>query len=360
MTSAETTPGEAPPADRRAPAPQLAPSSPGLAAGWLLRSAALAAVAAGALGVVIAPGVRGIATERIVEGANVLSAVLGYFTDSLLTTLVVWAGVGLVLSRSTGLPLRATLVACGTLVMVLACWGLRERIEPAKSVLLVAFTTVAALGSATSCARHPHTRALSGVLFALAFAAVTRLGAWELAMAAGERASVRLYGFSRGLATAGVLFEAMAQLLAVTWLGTRNKLTGQVGALVALAGALVLTLGVARGVHSGAAPWQAVLHTALADAPGVPAPYGLDAVAVFLVLSSLLLAFVSAAQPKQVVALVSVMALALVSRGGFDAPLRSLAGVAAAMWATLLCEDERAMWRTLIDDRKRKVEEESA
>jgi hypothetical protein len=127
-----------------------------------------------------------------------------------------------------------------------------------------------------------------------------------------------------------------------------------------LGGAFALTWGVALGVHSGAAPWNAILHTALADAPGVPPPYGVDALATFLVPASLLLALVAAAQPKQVPAVVTAVALALVSRGLFDAPLRALCAVVAAQWAALACVDERAMWRTLIDDRKRALADEQA
>lgn len=225
---------------------------------------------------------------------------------------------------------------------------------------MAAAATVAAIAGAYASARAPHTRALAGVLFALAFAAVARLGAWELAATASERASVQLYGVSRGLATSGVLFEAIGQLIAVTWLWSRSKLVGQVGSTLALVGAVVLTWGVAQGVHSGAAPWQAMLHTALADAPGLPPPYfnRMASLATFLVPASLLLALVSAAQPNQVLALVATMALALVSRGAFDAPLRALCAVAAAQSVVIACEDERAMWRTLIDDRKRRLAEE--
>ncbi|MGH7294566.1 MAG: hypothetical protein ACRELB_06530 [Polyangiaceae bacterium] len=359
MTTAETTPQDDAPEPAAARRPPPAPESPGLAAGWLLRTVAIAAVAAGAMGLIVAPGVRGIASERVVDGANTAAAVLGYFVAALLVALVIWASFELVRARGPGFVGRSALVVCGAAVTVLAAFGFRDHVEPLVSVLLVAFTTVAAIASATPAARAPHTRALAAVLFALAFAGVARLGAWEFAMAAGERASVKLYGFSRVLATAGVVFEAMAQLVAVTWLGTRSKLAGQVGATAALVGAFVLTWGVARGVHSGAAPWEAVLHTALADAPGVPPPYGLDAVATFLVHASMLLALVSASQPGQVVALVATMGLALMSRGAFDAPLRGLCGVAAALWAALACQDERAMWRTLIDDRRRKLDEES-
>jgi hypothetical protein len=171
---------------------------------------------------------------------------------------------------------------------------------------------------------------------------------------------MQLYGFSRGLATAGVLFESFGQFVAVTWLFTRSKLWGQLGAAVALGAAIVAAIGVRNGVHSGAALWEAVLSTALGDAAGIPPPYFLEMVAIFLVPASLLLALVAAAQPKQVVAVVATVSLALISRGAFDAPLRALCALAAAQWAALACADEKAMWRTLIDDRKRRLEENGA
>jgi hypothetical protein len=361
MTTAETTPDDAPREEEQPVRQPTPPASPGLAAGWLLRTGAFAAVAAAAVAVIVAPGLHSNAPERIVDMADTAAAALAYFLEAVLLALVLWGAFELARSRAALMP-RVALIGAGTAVValaVLAAFVLRERLAAPFAVLLAATTTVAAIAGATASARAPHTRALAGVLFALAFAAVARLGAWELAMAAGERASVRLYGISRGLATAGVMLEAMGQLVAVTWLGTRSKLAGQVGSTLALVGAFVLTWGVAKGVHSDAAPWQAILHTALADAPGMPPPYFLDAVATFLVPASLLLALVSAAQPGQVVALVATMALALVSRGAFDAPLRALCGATAAIWATLACDDERAMWRTLIEDRKRRLAEDA-
>jgi hypothetical protein len=252
---------------------------------------------------------------------------------------------------------RVALMACGLVGVGIACLGLRQRLIEELAVVLCALASVAAIAGAYASARTPHTRAAAGILLAFAFAAIARLGAFELAKAAGERASMQLYGFGRGLATAGVLFESFGQFVGVTWLFTRSKLWGQLGAAVALVGSLALTWGVARGVHSGASLWEAVLHTALGDAAGIPLPYGLEKVAIFLVPASLLLALVAAAQPKQVVAVVATVSLALVSRGAFDAPLRALCALAAAQWAALACTDEKAMWRTLIDDRKRRLDE---
>jgi hypothetical protein len=365
MSTAEVTPERDASGDQgrlgrgsASPAPGPAPVSPLIAAGWLLRVASFSAVAAGVMGLIVAPGVRGNASERAVVGTEWTSAALAYFLDGLLVALLLWGALELVRTRAIGVLPRVALVTAGAAVVAMTSPGLRDRLPVPLSLLVAAAAAVAAIAGGYVSVRALHTRALGGVLFALAFAAVARLAAWELATAAGERGSVQLFATSRIFATAGVLLEASAQMVAITWLTARSRAAGQLGSTAALIAAFVATWGVARGVHSGASPWQAILHTALADAPGVPPPYGLDAVATFLVPASLLLAFVSAAQPKQVAAIVATVALALVSRGAFDAPLRALCAVAAAQWAALACADERAMWRTLIDGRKARLAEE--
>ncbi len=323
---------------------RVPPTSPLLTAGWLVRATAFAAVAAGAMGLIVSPGVRGNASEQVVVLTDRVAAALTYFAVELLVTVLLWGALELARTRAVGALARVALIGSGAAVIALSAPGLRERLPPAFAVLVAAAATVATIAGGTVAARSPHTRALAGVLFMLAFAALARLGAWELATAAGDRASVELFGVSRCLATTGVLFEASAQMIAVTWLGTRSRSTGQLASTAALIAAFVITWGVARGMHAGPAPWQVILRTALADAPGVPPPYGLDAVATFLVPASLLLALASAAQPKQVVVIVATMALALVSRGALDAPLRALCAVAASQWGALAWADERAMW----------------
>ena len=102
-----------------------------------------------------------------------------------------------------------------------------------------------------------------------------------------------------------------------------------------------------------------MLHTALADAPGLPPPYRLDGAGHVPRPRVAAPGARGRGAAEQVLALVATMALALVSRGAFDAPLRALCAVAAAQWAALACGDERAMWRTLIDDRKRRLAEDA-
>lgn len=331
------------------------PSSPVVSAAWLLRVTALTAVVSGALGVIVAPGVRGNAGERVVDSAEKAAAAGSYFLLALLVAVTLWSAAELVRTRGVWAPVRIALIGLTGLVIAFSGLGLRDRLPELLAVAVSAATSAAALAAATAAVRTPHTRALAGLLLAAAFASIARLGAWELARYASERASLHMYGLSRGLATAGVVFEAAGQLVAITWLGTRTKLAGQVGAVAAVALAVLVMWGVYKGVHSGAALWQSVLHTALADSAGVPQPYWLQSFAIFLVASSLLLALVAASQPNEVIAVVAAFALALVSRGAFDAPLRALCGVAAAGWATLASGDTREMWRVLKQDRDRKL-----
>lgn len=363
MTTPDVTRDGAPVAaqDPPAPAPRgVPPSSATLRSAWLLRTAGIAAVAAGIFGVILAPGLRGNASEHAVVWAEWTTAALSCFLVSVIGALMLDGAIELALATSLPAAPRVTLVAGSAAVALLAGPGLRERVPPLIAVLIAGAAAVTSLAGAYASARAPHTRAVACVLFAFAVAAIARLGAWELATRAGDTANVPLFHWSERLATTGVLLEASGQVVAVMWLSTRGRTTGQLASFVALVGAAAVTWGVAHGTRSGAAPWEAIAHTALADAPGMPPPYGLDALATFLVPASLLLALVAAAQPGQVVAVVAAMGLALVSRGALDAPLRALCVVVAAQWATLACVDERAMWQTLVADREKKRSEEDS
>jgi hypothetical protein len=361
MTPADATPaespGDAPPSTPPSAAAASTPT-PMQSAGWLLRSSSWVAAVAAIAGAILAPGVRGNASEAVVDATDRVANALAYFLALHLVAMVAYGAFCLL--RDNALPawLRTPLVGGGPIVVLALVFGaLRDRLPPGFPVVISATATCAALSGALVAARTPHTRAAAGVLLSFAFASIARLAAWELAARAGDAASVQMFAFSRGLATAGVLFDASGQLVAVTWLGTRSRGAGQLGSTAALIGAFAVTWGVARGVHSGAALWQAIAHTALGDAAGIPQPYGLDALATFLVPASLLVAMAVAAQPKQEAVLLAVMTTALVSRGAFDAPLRALCAVAAAQWAALASFDGRAMWRTLLAERAQREKE---
>jgi hypothetical protein len=111
--------------------------------------------------------------------------------------------------------------------------------------------------------------------------------------------------------------------------------------------AFALTLVAALGAHADAPALAAVLHTSLSGAATLPAPYGLSGAVSFLTLSAVLLGAAALALRSQPRVLVAAFALALVSRGSFDAPLRAIAIGAAAEWALVAALDDRVLWASL-------------
>jgi hypothetical protein len=84
----------------------------------------------------------------------------------------------------------------------------------------------------------------------------------------------------------------------------------------------------------------------------------MSALAVFLVVCSILLALVAAVQPRSVAAVVCALSLGLLARGSFDVPLRALCAVAGSLWLMVATLDDRAMWRSLLAERERRAEAE--
>jgi hypothetical protein len=309
------------------------------------------------MGVIVAPGLRGNAADVTVHMADGVSAFLAFLLASMLIA-VVLGGALQMMASSTPIAVRAGLVSGGATVVAISFFSLRERLPGQLTVLLASAASVAALAAAYFAARGPHTRATAGVLFAFAFATLARVGAWVAATRAGDSANMDLFATARNLATAGVVLETAGQVIAFYWLGRRSRAYGQLAAFLAVAAAVGVTLGVAKGGHADASAWQAVVHSALGDPAGVPPSAQLGALATMLVPSSMLLALGVTSQPGQVSVVVASMALALVARGDFDAPLRALCVVAAAQWVTLACVDENAMWTTLLADRRRRLAED--
>ena len=331
-------------------------ASPAMRAGWLVRAAALIAVLAAAVGVVIARGLEGNVGDRVVAPAEKVAATLAYFMGAVLVGLIVWGAFETVRIKRALLATRIVVVAGSAFGVAMVTLSIQYRLPWGASVLLCVATALATLASGINALRAPHTRAVGVVLGILGIAALARLTAWEIATSAGDSPlqNEHVLTASRAFVTAGVVLEGLAQLIAAAWLGTRSKAWGQLLSSIAILCAFVITWGVAQGASSGVL-WQQVVRRALGDAMGNPPPFGLNAVAVFLASAGILLALVAAVQPGQVVVVVSVLSLALVSRGTFDVPLRALAALAASHWLTIAMGDDRAMWRVLLESRNKRI-----
>ncbi|WP_394823219.1 hypothetical protein [Pendulispora albinea] len=334
--------------------------NPMLRATWILRVAAICAVAAAALGRIIAPGLRGNASENVVVFWDRAAAISAYAMSCLLISTLLSGIFELVRRHKIGSgPRIATVIGVG-IVITTVLPAFQRRLPMALAMIMAISAIGLAITSGLHAIRAAHTRAVGTVLVFFGVAAFARLIGWELAVMAGDHANARLYGWSRGLATGGVVLEGLGQLVAAAWLGTRTRVLGQILSSVAVAAAFLITWGAARGAQPGADVWQAVLHTSLGEAAGAPPSYGLSAIATFLVSASILFALVAVLQRGQVVAITSALALALIGRGAYDAPLRALAAAAAAVWMMLALTDDRAMWRSLLAEREERLRREGA
>jgi len=320
-------------------------------AGSALFLTAIVGVAAKVFGVLVAPGMRGVASQKAMETTELLSSTLGYTFAALLVALVCGGSFELARVRKIGVGTRGVVVAVSGLVVALASPAVVQRLHSVAALLLAMITGLIVLIAGVTAARAAQTRAVGAVLALLSLAGIARPLAWLFSSMAGERASLGLYHFARGVATAGVALQAIATLLAAAWLGTRSRWRGRMLANLAVFGGFVITYIAARETDAPPSALEAVLRGSLAQTAGVPAPYALSSIAAFLVPASILLAAVALVQRAQAAAVLVATALALLSQGAFDVPLQALAATAAAQWALLAMVDERTMWTSLVGSR---------
>ena len=316
---------------------------------WLIRTLGLSALVGTVLGVVVAPGVQGYASDASVEWCEHAAAVFSYAMAILAIAAIGAAITELAFTRRAESMSGALVVSGAPLVVVLLVVAItRARVLPDAPYpwqLAIGIALVAASVASTAAWRGmqgAHTRALAIAISSFTMAALVRVGAWELARVAGEHGSAQLGAVSRAVVTLGVFLEAAAQAVTVAWIGSRGKLGLVLSSLAAIL-AFGVTWGAASGAHADAPVWASVLHAALADASPLPAPYALSAAQSFLSASAIFLAAAALALRAQPAALTSAFALALVSRGAFDVPLRAVAIVAAALWAFCAASDERLL-----------------
>jgi hypothetical protein len=307
-------------------------------------------VVATIFGLIVAPGLRGVASDAVVGPMNRFAWTLSYLMCGLVETTIILAAVELArASRVSAFPRGVAIGASGA-VLALMMPALALTL-PAPAAIGLSISTILVCGaSAGASLRRPHTRAVGLVLLAFAFAALIRVVSWEVVKTAGESSNVRLYRLGSGAATLALVVEGLGQMFAAAWLGTRSRLLGQALASAAVACAFLLTWNVARGAGEFAAPWQAALHVALGGAPWLPQTTAMNALAVFLVVASILLALVAAVQPRPVTAVAFALSMGLLGRGSFDVPLRALAAAASGLWLMVASIDDRALWRSLVPD----------
>jgi hypothetical protein len=305
------------------------------------------AVLAKIFGVLVAPGLRGTASQKVVEVFELASAAFAYTLTALLIALVCVASFELARTRSIGVVVRSAVVGLSGIVVALASPAVVQRLPTLASVALAIGTGVAALVAGTAAVRSPAARALGALLALLGISALLRVLAWETAAAAADRGSLGLLDVGRGLSTAAIVVQALSTLLAAAWLGTRSRIRGRILANGAIVVAFAITYFAARGSEVPSTA-EVVLRASLSEAAGTPAPFAVGSIAAFLVPAAILLALVALSEPREPQPILAALAFALLSHGAFDVPLHALLVTAASGWALLATVDGRAFWAALV------------
>lgn len=340
---------ESPPSSR-SPESYARMATPLLRSAWLLYAATIVSAVAVVLGGIIAPGVRGVASDKVVSFWETTSAtfvnasgllligllVLGIY-EFLVDTRVASAGKGAILFGSAG-------------AVVVAALSFAFQMVPLVSVLLVGAVSLVAAVSGVMCLRATHTRAGGLVLLLLVASSLLRLVAWRVAVAGATEPST--YNVARGFATASVVFEGFAQAGTVVWVGMRGRWLGQLVMPLALAGAFFLVWSAGQGRAETAPQWKMALWGALGWLPP-PEPFALSTLSVFFGVSAPLLAMASIVAVRHQAPISASLALAILARGAVDVPLRSLFLCAASTWMVLAMVDDRSMWRSLVEEKKK-------
>jgi hypothetical protein len=256
---------------------------------------------------------------------------IGAFASQFLVVLGVATCVRLLLStlecRSYLFHPVAIISSAAALPIVLSASS--RHLSPAWLMALMGISAALALISALPALRQPHSRAAGLVLLTVTCGSIVSTTGRIIALYASHQAHAGLFGLARGVATLGLLLDAMSVVLVGVWLARRFRFGLVLVVLMAAAAALVVWLGV-RGENGGA--WPLVVGRALAALTAHPDPFIGSGLRYFIEIAAICAAAVTLwlAWPTGVGA---VLCFALLARVSGDVPLCSLMLMLAALSA---------------------------
>jgi hypothetical protein len=340
----------------------------------LLTAVAIAMTCANSLGSLLAPGWVGVGSERAVTRwlwwggvTSIAAAVMGLAT---IVSLVVAA----VPSPRTSISTRLVATFGAGLVVALAAAALGNPAEDEVLLVLAAGTFWVLVAGAVEAVAPPRTRALGLQLSLLALAGLARICAWAIVWNAVHRGHASMLAGARVCATIAIVAELAAAALVVVYVAHRPGV--RAGAVVGVL--TVLAFGIATWVVRTPQATSGTLRDALQHALSLrvqgtgplPTWVPLADVAseikmlepdhrlaflplVFAELLSIALGVAALVGVRRSeLPLVAAMALATLSRGQLDTPMRSVALTVAALGAIVLARGARLVpplesWKSL-------------
>ena len=326
---------------------------------------ALAAVLANAIGGLLAPGWVGVAAERAAArwqwwaaATPLTAALLGICT----TIALVMAAVA---NHRTSVSTRVVATFGAGLVLTLVAAAFRTALEPTHLIVLFAGAFAVLVASAVEALGPAVTRAVGVLLSVLAVSALLRVVGWGLAWSATARGNTVALPWAQIAASAALVLELVAQMFLALYLVYRPGWRGALSVVVAVAAALVLAMWTLRTefdpTQTGGLRDAVQRAISLRVQGGGPVPGWIDRNAamqeiallgpaarlpllplVFAEIASITLPIAALiGGTGRTVALYAAVALAVMSRGQVDAPLRALELAVAALGALVLSRGAR-------------------
>jgi hypothetical protein len=339
----------------------------------MLVPVAIAALVANAIGGLLSPGWIGVASEKIAARwalwgtvTPLTAALLGIGT----TMALVMAAVA---NPRTSISTRIVATFGAGLVLTLVAAAFRAALDPTHLIVLFAGAFAVLVSAAVEALTPPVTRAVGVQLALLAFAALMRVLGWGLAWWAGTKGHPGAVPWSQYAAGAALVLELVGQAFVAVYLLYRPGWLGTATVVIAIATAFFFSTWALRTdfdpAHAGGLRDAFQRALSLRIQGGGPVPSWVDADAaqqeiafldhsvrmpllplVFAELASVTLAIAAMitaiGRSLPVASLYAAIALALLSRGQVDTPLRALELAVAALGALVLSRGARVRYAT--------------
>ena len=335
----------------------------------LLLPIAVAALAANLVGGLLAPGWLGVVSEKVADRWRIWGTVLPLAAAFLGIGGVISLAMAAVANPRTSVSTRIVSTFGAGLVLTLVAAAFRNILEPTHLIVLFAGSFAVLVSSAVEALAPPATRALGVQLALLALTALMRVGAWGLAWSATHKGHPNAMSMAQAAASCALVLELLAQAFAVLYLVYRPGFRGAIAAVFAITAAFALSMWTLRTTFdantAGSARDALQRAMSLRVQGSGPLPSWIDAVAtqqeialieprlklpllplVFAEFASMTIAVSALASASRLtLPLVAAVALATLSRGQVDTPLRALELSLAALGALVLARGLRVRSR---------------
>jgi len=223
------------------------------------------------------------------------------------------------------------IVTCAAALPVVVSASSRH-LSPEWLISLVGLSATLALASAMPALRAPHSRVAGLVLLTVTMGSLVSAAGRTIALYASQQVEATLFTVARGIATLGLLLDALSVAWVALWLARRLRLRGA----WLIAGAVAVALAVAwtgqQGDPEDVATWGLVAGRALAALTAHPDPFIGPGIRYFIEVLALILGAITLwfQRPAGVGATLS---FALLARVSGDVPLCALMLMLAALSA---------------------------